>query len=187
ALLGATLPIEKLHENGAIEALNERLNEQSGLKILGWFDTKATFNLFTNVKPEVKGDTVDLTDVRMFSTPTYRDFQESLGAEPVMMDVGEILTGLQNGVIHGYGWQNYGITALGLTRETKYRIDPSFYSGNVIAVVNAERMSQLPEDARNLLESEARAWEIEAGDFIKSMQDREEAELVAAGMEIVKL
>jgi TRAP-type transport system periplasmic protein len=187
ALLAANRPIEEIRASGAYELMNDLWGAQMNARVLGWFDSSVRFNMYLKKPPVVTETSVSLEGMRLFTTPTYRDFQEALGATPVAIGIGEILTALERGVIDGYGWPDYGLVALGFGRETKYRIDPPYYSGNVLALINVDSWNALPDAAKAVLTEQAIAWEAEAPAFIAGFKTAEEKALVDGGMEIVDL
>lgn len=187
ALLGVNRPIAEVRSNGAMDMINELWGEQLNARVLGWFDSTVEFNMYLTKEPKISDAGVSLAGMRLFTTPTYRDFQTALGATPVAIEVGEIMTGLERGVIDGFGWPNYGLVALGFGRVAKYRIDPGYYSGNVLALINRDRWASLPEAARTILTEVALQWETDAEAFIARFRDTEAAELKAAGMQVIDL
>ena len=186
-LLGVNRPVSELRTNGAFDLLNERWGEQINAHIVSWYDTTVGFNIYTTKEPKVEGDKVSLEGMKLFTTPTYRDFQEELGATPIAIDIAEIMTALERGVIDGFGWPNYGLVALGFGREAKYRIEPQFYSGNTPVLVNKDKWDSLPEDAKKVLTEVAIEWEAEAPAYLRAIKEKEEAELIEAGMQIYQL
>jgi len=188
ALLASNLSIAEMRKNGAMDMLNTLWRESLNAQVLGWFDTTVAFHMYLAQRPKMTADGgVDLSGIRMFTTPTYREFQEALGATPVAMAIGEIQTSLDRGLIQGYGWPDYGIAGLGFDRLTKYRIDPTYYRGNVMAIANAKKWDSLSPEARNILMSVAMEWEVKAADFIGAEKAKELATLKASGMEIIAL
>ena len=69
----------------------------------------------------------------------------AIGATPIRMKVSEILTGMDRGLIQGMGWPEYGMTALGLGRVIKYRLDPTYYRGNILTLVNGDAWKKMIE------------------------------------------
>jgi TRAP-type transport system periplasmic protein len=187
ALLGANRPIQEMRANGAMALLDEIWGRKINAKILGWFDTVVAFHMYTAERPRPGPNGVDLTGVRMFTTPTFRDFQVALGATPVAMALGEIRPSMDRGVIQGFGYPNYGLAGLGLEQVAKWRIDPDYYRGNTPAIINRDAWNRLSAEAKQILTEEALRWEVEAAQFIFGHRDREYAALRAAGMQILTL
>lgn len=187
ALLAVNKPMSEVREAGGIELISDIWEEQINARVLGWFDSSVKFNMYLSRMPEVTEEGLDLSGFQLFTTNTYRDFQEALGATPVAIEVGEIMTALDSGVIEGYGWPDYGLVALGFGRHTAVRIDPKFYAGNVPALINADKWESLPQEARDILTQEAIKWETDAIAFIQEFKDTEEQALLDGGMEILTL
>jgi len=187
ALLAVNRPMSEVRENGGLDLVSDLWTDQINARVLGWFDSSVRFNMYLAEMPEITETGVSLEGMKLFTTPTYRDFQEALGATPVAIEVGEIMTALDSGVIDGYGWPDYGLVALGFGRHTKVRIDPPFYSGNVLALVNTDKWNSLPQEARDILTEQAIAWEADAVAFIQGFKEAEEKALLDGGMEIVEL
>lgn len=187
ALLGVNRPMAELRANGGFDALDARFQEQANAKMLGWFDTEVHFNMYFKTKPEISDTGVKFSGMRMFTTPTYRDFQVALDATPVAVEIGELLTSLERGVLDGYGWPDYALVAMGFGRETKYRLDPSFYSGNTPAFINLDKWNSLPEDAKKILTEQALAWEADSPAYIRGIKEQELETLTKGGMEVLTL
>ena len=187
ALLGTNLSMAEIRENGAFDLLDQLLQEQLNAKMVGWFDSSVRFHIYLSQAPVVTDERVDLNGMRLFATQTFRGLVEGLNGVPVAMEVGEIMTALDSGVIQGYGFPDYSIAAFGFGRHTAYRIDPSVYSGNVPALVNLDVWNDLPQEAQDLLIEVAIEWEAEAVEFQAGIRDAEQAQLMEDGMEVLEL
>lgn len=187
AMLGSNRPIEEMRRNGALAFMDEIWGRKLNAKILGWFDTVVAFHMYFANRPPPGPNGVDLTGIRMFTTPTFRDFQAALGATPVAMALGEIRPSMDRGVIQGFGYPNYGLAGLGLEPVARWRLDPDFYRGNTPAIINRDVWNRLPSEAKQILEEEAIRWEVDAAQFILGHRDREFEALRAAGMQIMRL
>lgn len=187
ALLGANLPIRDLRANGAMKKLDELWREQIGSHVLGWFVTTVRFNMYFSTEPKITAEGPDLSGIRLFTTPSLREFQIALGATPVRVEFTEIVTAMERGVIQGIGWPEYGVTGQGFERVIRYRLDPTFYNGNILTIVNAEKWDGLPQKVRDFLSKEAQEYEESAKPWIAEQVDREQALLRERGMRIVAL
>jgi len=187
ALLASNLSITEMRQNGAMAQIEKLWRESLNAHVLGWFDTTVAFHMYLTERPKTEPAGFDLTGLRLFTTPTYREFQEALGATPVAMSIGEIQTGLDRGLIQGYGWPDYGIVGLGFDRLTKFRLDPTYYRGNVMALINADKWASLDQAAKDVLTTVALEWEVAAAEFIAAEKEKELAALKANGMEIISL
>jgi TRAP-type C4-dicarboxylate transport system substrate-binding protein len=193
ALIASNKSIQDMRKNGAIGQLDKLWRAQLGSHILGWFDTHVRFHMYFGPKGKPKSPTNEaemrkmLLGLKMFSTPTYREFQVALGATPVALKIPEILPSMDKGVIRGYGWPEYGMTGLGMQRVTKYRLDPTYYRGNILTLINAAKWDSLPANVRKFLTDEAIAYEAVSGKYVKSQIKREQDILMKNGMEVITL
>jgi TRAP-type C4-dicarboxylate transport system substrate-binding protein len=187
AVLGSNRSITEMRGNGGVEALSEAWVRRLGARILGWFDTTVAFHFFLARRPPDGPNGLDLSGLRMFTTPTFRDFQVALGATPVTMALGEIRQSMERGVIQGFGWPNFGMLGIGLEAVAKVRVDPEFCRGNSLVLVNDERWRALPAEARAALDEAALGWEAESAAFIDAERQREIAVLAQNGMEVLRL
>lgn len=193
ALIASNKSIQDMRKNGAIDHLDKLWRAQLGSHILGWFDTHVRFHMYfaSNGKPKTASTEAEmrkmLLGIKMFSTPTFREFQVALGATPVALKIPEILSSMDKGVIRGYGWPEYGMTGLGMQRVTKYRLDPTYYRGNILTLVNAAKWDSLPANVKKFLAEQAVAYEAVSAKYVKSEVDREQGILKKNGMEIITL
>lgn len=187
AVLGSNRTIEEMRSNGGVDALSDLWVQRLGARILGWFDTTVAFHFFFARRPPDGPYGLDLSGIRMVTTSTFRDFQLALGATPVTMAPGEIRQSMERGVIQGFGWPNLGMLGNGLEAVAKLRVDPEFYRGSSLVLVNEQRWGTLPAEARAALEEAARGLEAEAAASIEAERQRELAALAQSGMEVLRL
>lgn len=193
ALIASNKSIQDMRKNGSIAYLDKLWRAQIGAHILGWFDTHVRFHIYfsASAKPTMPTSEAEmavmLRGIKLFSTPTFRGFQKALGATPVALKVPEILPSMDKGVIQGYGWPEYGMTGLGMQRVTKYRLDPTYYRGNILTLINARKWDSLPENVKAFLNKEAIAYEAVSEKWVRAQVDREQGILKKAGMEVLTL
>jgi TRAP-type C4-dicarboxylate transport system substrate-binding protein len=181
------LPIKTMRENGAMALLDKLWRAQLNAHVAGWFDTSVSFHMYFKTKPKVTDKGVDLSGIKMFSTPTFRELQQKLGATPVSMKITEILTGMDRNLIQGMGWPEYGMTGLGFQRVIKYRLDPTYYRGNILTLINAKKFDSMPKKARDFLTAEALRYEGESSKWVRAQIEREQNVLKKNGMQVLTL
>lgn len=194
ALIASNKPVDELRKNGAMAYMNRLWRQQLGAEILGWFDTYVRFHMylgknskFTMPKTEAEMKSM-LTGTKMFSTPTFREFQVALGATPVSLKITEILSAMDKGVIQGLGWPEYGMTGLGFGRVITARIDPTYYRGNILTLVNGRKWDSLPKKVKDFLTAEAIRYETGGSKtFVRAQVEREQGILKKGGMKIITL
>ncbi|MHA1568210.1 MAG: hypothetical protein ACTSXZ_01970 [Alphaproteobacteria bacterium] len=193
ALVASNKPIQDMRKNGALSQLGKLWRAQLGAHILGWFDTYSRFHMYfgANGKPKDASTEAEmrkmLHGLKMFSTPTFREFQIALGATPAALKIPEILPSLDEGAILGYGWPEFGLIGLGMQRVTRYRLDPTYYRGNNLTLVNAAKWDSLPANVKKFLTDEAIAYETSSAKYVKTQINREQSVLKKSGMKIITL
>ncbi len=150
-MMATNLTPAQYRANGGFDMLAPIWEKKLNAKIIAIGETAAHFHLYTVKKPNLKDGTVDLSGYKMRATGAYRPLLEALGATPVQMPAGEVFTGLQRGVVDGFGWPTVGLDALGLAKAVKYRIDPPFYNLANLVLINKDKWNALPKEAQDIL------------------------------------
>lgn len=193
ALLASNVPVDEMRKNGAIKKLDELWQKQLNAHFLGWFDTHVNFTILLGkdakyTVPKNPGELKNmLAGMKMWSTPTFREFLVALGATPVSLPVTEILPSMDKGVVQGFGYPEYGMVGLGLQRAVKTYFYPTYYRGNTPVIVNMRKWKSLPQKVRDFLTKEAIAYETASKKFIEDGVKREAEILKKNGAKIVKL
>lgn len=153
AMLASNVPIQELRKNGGFELLNKIHQEKvPGLKILAWADAPQAYYTYLSIEPKLDEHGVpDLRGVRMRATGTYRPLFQALGASTVNMAGNEIYTGMERGVVQGFGWPVSGAAGLGLHRLVKVRILPEYYATNHATVMNVDKWNSLTQKQKEIL------------------------------------
>lgn len=198
AILASEVSPAEARANGGLDLLEKIWNKKLNAHILGWYaagfqNTKDSpivnlYNLYFTDKPPLdpaKG--LNLTGMKMRSTATYRPLLQALGATPVGMKSTEIYVGLQRGVVNGFAWPGVAITGLGLGEVVKYRVDPGFYKGNNMVIINLDTWNKLSPELKTLLETSYRDGEVRDNMYIAADARSETAKMQAAGMKVINL
>ncbi len=125
-----------------------------------------SYSLYTK-KPITSID--DLKGKRFRTSPVYVPFIKALGAEAVIMPAGEIYTAIERGVIDGVAWPKGGVTDLGLQKQIKYQISPSYWKVDTSMIMNLDRWKQLSKEDQDLINKVAREVEKELPLFIEKI------------------
>ncbi len=163
-------PAAEQRKNGTWAYVNELHNQKLNSYYLARQFSTVPFYLYLNKKI----DKLDLTGLKIRSTPLYRDVVQALGGTGVTTAPGEIYTALERGVVDGYGWPAVGIFDLGWEKVTKHRIEPPFYSVEDNVLVNNDVWKGLTEPQRKVL--------MDAALWLESL-DEEDTALVKAERE----
>lgn len=186
-LSASNRPVEDVRAAGGIALLNKIWNKKLNAEVLGWGESGTHMNFYLTQKPVIGKSGPDLEGLKIRSTSTYRPLITALGGTPVSMKASEIFTGLQRGVVEGFGWPNADVTGLGVARLVKYRLDPGFYRINDLVLVNLDKWHALPKKDRDLLDRLAIAYEQKAVAFMAGAAAKDLSVLEKNGMAIVTL
>lgn len=183
AVLYSRLQPSELRSNGFYDMMRKIHREKADVVYLanvGGGVGKA-FRMYLNQKVTKP----DFTGLRIRVSPVYVDLVKALGGTPVVMAPGEIYTGLERGVVDGYGWSYGGISDFGWQEVTKYAIDHGFYAANTAILFNGQVWDSLDEDVRGVLEEIGKEVEIWAQDYMDAQNEVDNEVLKAAGIEFI--
>jgi TRAP-type transport system periplasmic protein len=177
----ATKSMSEMRRNGGWELLNRLHNEKMNVQYLARWGQNVPFHFYLNKTT----DRFDIKELRIRTTPIYKDVIDVLGGTPVTTAPGEVYTALERGVVDGYGWPIIGIFDLGWERVTKVRLDPGFYSVEINVLVNADTWKSLSDAQRKVL-SDAALWleSLDQGHIAMAQQERDRQ--AQAGIKVVK-
>jgi TRAP-type transport system periplasmic protein len=178
------LTAEEERESGALEYVDEIHRDRMNVHVLGRGSWGAVYSTYTN---EAIESVDDFQGLRLRVSPVYVPFVEALGAEPVTMPGGEIYTALERGVIDGFTWPDAGITALQLHEIVDYQVLPTFWSVDIISMINLDRWNQLSEAQQAVLTEAAIAVEEQTPEAYEQLREDEASELDEAGVERIEL
>jgi TRAP-type C4-dicarboxylate transport system substrate-binding protein len=130
---------------------------------------------------------IDLTGMKLRSSPAYRDFIKALGGTAVVMAGGEVYTALERGTINGMGIGLTEVLDWKLDKFVKYRIEPAMTYTGLFMIMNQKVYDGLPQQTRELLDKLSVDWENESREYWKVAQDQQKAKLEAAGIKTVTL
>ena len=156
---GFKLPAET-RKVGGFKYIDSAMREKLGATFVGRFDAGGGLYLYLTKEPKLTaaGD-IDLSGLKIRSSPAYGDFLKALGGTAVVMPVSEIYTALERGVVDGAATGLSGLHESGLTKFLKYRIEPNFSVTSTILIANAKKIDGLPAQARKKLYDLAQAYE----------------------------
>jgi TRAP-type C4-dicarboxylate transport system substrate-binding protein len=182
ALNYTDLSMAELRKNGTMEYLNSIFLEK-GLYFFARTGEGIQYYIYSNKKIEK----ADLTGIKLRIAPIYRDFFQRQGATIVQMAPGEVYTGLERGVVDGYGWPLLGIFDLGWHEKTRYRLEPGFYAIELGIQFSAATWKKLTPAQKAFLEKQAEWLESRNLEQAKRDSMAEIKKQQDAGIEVVKL
>jgi TRAP-type C4-dicarboxylate transport system substrate-binding protein len=185
AMMATNRTPAEIRANGGFDLLAPVWEKKLNAKIIAWGESGAQFHLYTVNKPKVDGDgMVDLTGVKIRTTGAYRPLLTALGATNVSISAPETFTGLQRGVVEGFGWPTVGLDALGLAKAVKYRIDPPFYHLANLVLVNLDKWNSLSPQAQSVLLKVGAEYEQESIRYIQDAGTADAKAVAASGVEV---
>lgn len=186
ALEVSTRKPQEVRASGAFDALDAIWQRKINAKILAWGSYGTQYNIYLTTEPKFGPDGVlDLNGFKMRSTSTYRPLLSALGATPVEMPASDIFTALQRGVIQGFSFPDSGVLSLGVERIVKYRVDPSFYHGANLILINMNTWKAATKAERDILTALSRNYEEKEDAYVRNLAAEEAAVLKKHGMEVV--
>jgi TRAP-type C4-dicarboxylate transport system substrate-binding protein len=185
---GATRTPAELRANGAYDLINQSFAAKLNARLIAWGNSESGFYLYLSRAPKRTPDGgIDLTGMKLRSSPTYVPLIKALGGVPVSVNASEIYTGLQRGVIQGFGWTDVAVQNLGVKGLVKYRINPRFYRANTVTIINIDKWKALPQKAKKILDDACQAYEVESVGLFAGEAKKDAAALKAGGMKIITL
>ena len=188
AFAGSNLDPMELRAAGGMELVNEAYHAKGNAHILAHVDGGAGFHLWTTEKPgTTENGEVDLSGLRLRTSPLYRAFLEELGATIVVQSAGEVYTSLERGVVDGTGYPISGIRDFGWDKFLKYRIDPEFFQTDVLISMNLDAWNGLSEEARKIVNDAAIEHEESSYEANLKLNKEESKALAEAGIQTIEL
>ena len=173
----------ELRKDGALDYLNKAFNAKANAQYLAYLGSGYTFYIFTKGEPKKTGaGGFDLQGLKIRGPSIYRPFYETQGITAVNVQVPEMYSALERGVIEGIGFPLIGITQQGWEKLLKYRIQPAFWQGDLAIIANLDAYKKLDPKQRDTLQKATAEAERKAHEFFQAESKREEQKLFAAGM-----
>ena len=176
------LPWEE-RARGVNKLLNKIHEKKINAYYLGRIGPGIPFTLYLT-KP-IKS--ADLTGLSIRCSPTHVAFLKKLGAKPVVIPPPDVYTSLERGVVQGLIWPAALITDWGWDKVVKYTVDPPFYNGANVILINLNTWKKLPENIQKILlasEEQAEHYAIDRG---KKRIRQGEEKMAKEGMKVIKL
>ena len=188
AILVTNMDAKGLRASGGFALLDAAHQKKGNAKLIAWGESNGAFNTYLAKKPAMMSDgQVSLKGFKMRSTATYRPLFEFLGATPVGMKSSEIYTGLQRGVIQGFGSPSSGLVRIGVKGMVKFRVDPSYYRLNNFTIMNLDVWKALPREGKALVQKTALSYEAASDKDYLGQAAKDEMEMKSSGMSIITL
>ena len=146
--------------------LAAKIEEQSNLKVLGWFSTGDSFIQTVN-KPITTPEDLKGQKIRIMENPALIDGLTAILADPTPMPYLEVYTGLQQGILDGAHLDLMSVKTLNIAEVINYGTDPrqaAFLAECRPVIISADFFYSLPSDIQAAIQEsmlEAAAYERE--------------------------
>ena len=176
----------ELRKDGALDVLNKAFNAKANAQYLAYLGSGYTFYIFTKAEPKRTGTGgIDMKGWKIRGASIYRPFYDTQGITTVNVQVPEMYSALERGVIEGIGFPIIGMVNLGWDKQLHYRVMPAFWQGDHSIIANIDAWNKLDAKQKSFLQNAAIDVERKAHAFFQEESKREEQKLKASGMKDV--
>ncbi len=183
-LNGQTNSFAEQRQNGGYDFLREVIARDANSHFLGQFGSGARFHFWSN-RPIASLE--DLKSVRLRNTASLRAIYDELGIDGIEVELNQVYTSVQSGVLNGATLPANVIKPLGLHEVLTHRVDPGFYNPVMMVLVNKNLWERMTDDQRAILERAIIRLETEFNDGFEETNDAMAAELEELGLVTVTL
>ncbi len=139
-------------------------------------------------EPKLTSDgMIDLEGLILRASPLYKEFFDEIGAQAIVMPMGDTYTALERGMINGVAYPAIGYRDFGWDKFTRYRVDPSFFGIDVLISMNLDAWNALSDESKAVLDEVAQEFERESSEAIIKEDQETRAALEADGMAVVEM
>ena len=178
----------KIAEGPAGKLLSQRIEEQGGYKVLGYFSTGDSG--IQTVKGPVRTP-ADLKGVkiRVMENPALIESMRAMGANPTPLPFPELYTSMKQGVVEG---ATIDYTALWTTKvyeAVKYVTEPGFHflAEPRPVLISAKYFASLPADVQKWIAQAAQEASVYERSLFKDRQGKAIEDLRAKGIQFAKM
>ena len=126
-------------------------------------------------------DAGDLSGMQIRALPPQHPYITAIGGTPVVLPPPEMFSALERGVVDGAAFPLAGATGYGFTEVTSHYFGTNITSPHVI-LANKAFWDGLPQEVRDVFETQASILEDETPDTYRTLNDQEHARMAEAGM-----
>jgi TRAP-type C4-dicarboxylate transport system substrate-binding protein len=181
---------EVWRRNGGYDLMAKAWAKRLNGIILGWGNHYGfnQFFIWLVNKPKLSKKTgIDLTGLKMRTTPLYTPFLKAMGATPKAISPSEVYTALERGVVAGLAWPEGGVAFRGWQSRIKYRVYPGFFRSSTMVTMNLDAFNKLPRKAQDQLRAAGMRYEKESGALLKAKAIVDNAKVFKAGVQKFEL
>ncbi len=169
--------------NGALAYMNGLHEKKIGTHLLARLGLDTKFHLY--LKKPIK--TADLKGLNIRVSPMYLQAIKGMNGNPSVIPPTEVYIALERNVVDGYCWPSVGIRDWGWQKQTKYVVDPGFYTVPNPLLVNLKTWQKLPKKLQDLLTEAAKEAEKKVTETFDALEKQERPLLQKEGIETIAL
>lgn len=173
--------MRKVIEGPIGQQIEQEIEEDIGLTPLFYMEREPR-NLTSNT-PISSPEDLSGFGMRIPNVPLFLESWSEAGAQPQVMSLSEVFTGLQQGVIDGQENPNDLIMSNGFYEVQKYINETEHVRSWIYVVVGSEQMEALPEDQQEAVKEAATEAEGYSRDLMKEEAEAVRAQLEETGVE----
>lgn len=173
--------------NGGMELLSKAHEKRNGTMVLGWFDSGVKFHLWSIREPKLDASgAVDVSGFKVRGNAIYNAFFTNyLKAQVINVNVPDIYTALERNTVELMGWTEIGLMDANWDRFIKYRVEPAFFTTDVMVIMNKKKWDALSPRSREILTATAVEHEAYTVSARRELAEKEKAELDKRGIKTV--
>ncbi len=188
AFSASTLAPWEHRANGGWDLMDSIYQKKGNAKLIAHVDAGAGFHIWTVNEPKLDADgMVDFSNIVIRASPLYKTFFENLGATLIIQPAGDVYTSLERGVINANAYPAMGYASFGWDKFTKYRVDPEYFSTDVLISMNYDAWDALSDESKKIVEEVAIEYERESYDAMVAETARLKQEMVDHGQKVVEM
>jgi TRAP-type C4-dicarboxylate transport system substrate-binding protein len=183
-LSAGTAPAAKLRATGALDAYADVMKKRNGLVFLGMPASGPGYTFLTRTPIN---SLADMKGRKIRSLPLYDPLIRALGGSPTTIAPAEVFTALENGVVDGLGWSDFGIIEFRFNEKTNFRLTPTFYGARTAFVVGPQAWARLPAPIQKALTDATKDAELAVEKHYLGRHAEEQKKLSELGMKTTAL
>ncbi|MEZ5739497.1 MAG: hypothetical protein R3E68_08605 [Burkholderiaceae bacterium] len=178
---------ETARKNGGLALLSAAHEKRMGTIALGWIDSGVKFHLWSVREPKLDANgALDVSGFKVRGNAIYNAFFTNyLKAQVINVNMPDIYTALERGTVELMGWTQIGLMDPNWDRFLKFRIEPAFFSTDVMVIMNKKKWDSLSDKTREILTATIAEHEIASTKRNQALWLTEKAELEKRGMKTV--
>ena len=182
----SNMPPSEWRANGGHAMMNKIWAKKLNAVILGWANwyDQSVFYIWTKEKPKLSKTTgLDLTGMKMRTTPLYTPFFKAMNATTKNISPAEVYTALERGVVDGLAWPEGGVAFRGWQKFIKFKVGPAFFRSTTFLTMNKTRFDKLPKKGQAQLVTAGLQYENNSGAVLKELVKVDNAKINADGVQ----